>query len=78
MELTNSERMLLELLQEKDDAANRESHQRRMRFMTGVAERVGIAVDALRINPATGEITDASDTSASGVSGDPLADLATG
>lgn len=50
--------MLLELVQEKDDQAQRESRQRMMRFLMAVAERTGIPVGSLAINPPTGEITD--------------------
>ena len=59
MELTETEKMLLELLQEKDAEAQRASQVRLMRFMTGLSERTGIPVDGLSINPRTGEITDA-------------------
>lgn len=58
MELTDTEKMLLELLQEKDAEAQRQSQQRMMRFLSGVAERTGIPLDALGINPQTGIITD--------------------
>lgn len=59
MDLTASERMLLELLQEKDAQAQRESQQRMMRFLTGVSERTSIPVDVLTINPQTGTVIDA-------------------
>ena len=59
MELTSTERMLLEMLQAQDAEAQRQSQQRLMRFMAGISERVGIPVDVLGINPHTGEITDA-------------------
>lgn len=59
MELTTAERMLLELLQEKDAQAQRESQQRTMRFLTAVSERTSIPVDVLTINPQTGTVMDA-------------------
>lgn len=59
MDLTSTEKMLLELLQEKDVQAQRESQQRMMRFLTSVSERTGIPVDVLGINSQTGAVTDA-------------------
>lgn len=58
-QLTDGERMLLELLQEKDAEAQRQSQERSMRFLAIVAERTGIPVAVLGIHPQTGVITDA-------------------
>lgn len=69
MELTGSERMLLELLQEKEAQTQRESRQRMTRFMTGVAERTGIPLNLLGINPQTGEVTDARSIDAAPMNG---------
>ena len=59
MELTDTERQLLQLLQDKEEQAQRESQQRTMRFLAGVSERTGIPVDVLGINAQTGMIMDA-------------------
>jgi hypothetical protein len=56
VELTSTEAQLLELLQEKDAEAQRQSQHRMLRFLTSISERTGIAVEAIRINPETGEI----------------------
>lgn len=58
MELTVTERMLLELLQEREAEVQRQLQQQMLRFLTGVSERTGIPVDVLGVNPQTGEITD--------------------
>ena len=58
MELIDSEKMLLEMLQEKDAEAQRLSQQRIQRFLSGISERVGIPAEALGINPQTRVITD--------------------
>ncbi len=59
MELTGSETMLLELLQERDAEAQKASQARTLRFLASVSERTGIPVDVLGIDPQTGAITDA-------------------
>ncbi len=59
MELSAAEKMLLEILQEKDAEAQKASQARTLRFLASVSERTGIPVDVLVINPQTGAITDA-------------------
>lgn len=59
MELTSTEAQLLELLQEKDAEAQRQSQHRMLRFLTSISERTGITIEAIRINPETGEISEA-------------------
>jgi hypothetical protein len=59
VELTETETMLLELLQEKEAEAQRQAQQRMMRFLSGVSARTGIPVDVLGIDPRTGVIADA-------------------
>jgi hypothetical protein len=58
VELTELETFTLEMLQEKDQEAQRQSHARLLRFMTTVSERTGIPVDAINVNPQTKEILD--------------------
>ncbi len=56
--LTTVEQFALEMLQDKDAEAQRQSQGRMVRFLGGISERTGIPVDALNVNPQTGEIID--------------------
>lgn len=58
MDLTGSERMLMEMLREKDEEARQASQQRMTRFLSTIAARTGIPLDAIAIHPVTGRILD--------------------
>jgi hypothetical protein len=59
VELTDTERMLMELMHAEDRRAAEASQLRQARFLAGVAERTGIPLPMLSIHPQTGEIFDA-------------------
>ena len=58
MELTETERLALELVAEANTRARNEMSAREVRFMRRVSERVGIPVEHLQVNMATGTIID--------------------